>query len=195
MKKLIALAALFTCATGFASYTGEAGIRPGPVDGDSESVLDRMLGADNPPPPPEQPFTRPELPTLRQWQPYFVNYESRNNAFYLAVDSVSVGPDDIVRYAMAVTPKGGNVKNFRFEGIDCKTKQYRIYAHSIDGASWAESKQQWKRLVKNQRNAFQGALYEDVCTNGYPDKLADITRALLDTRQQPGDCPGCQLRD
>ncbi|TJZ77454.1 CNP1-like family protein [Chitiniphilus eburneus] len=199
MKYLIALLTLCFSATVLAGAYGESGLRPEDVTGNdstTDKVLDRVFGSDNPPPPPEQAFTKPALADLKLWQQFNASYTLRNNDYYIALDSLSVGQDDgIVRYAAAVLPKRGKLKNISFEGIDCKSRQYRVYAYGDEtGKKWIDGNQRWKRLVKNQRNAYQGEFYDVMCNGGTAYPVPEIDKQLRDTDKQPGDCLGCRSR-
>ncbi|WP_148713887.1 CNP1-like family protein [Chitinolyticbacter meiyuanensis] len=194
MKRWIVLAALLLSAgVHAAEASGESGVYDNSADDDGWGIKEWLFGDQPPPKPPEQAFTKPALSELKRWVPYSVNFESRANDFYIALDSISVGPDDIVRYAFAVVPKRGNVRNLSFEGLDCRTKQYRVYAYgSEDGKSWQDGSQGWKRMVKNQRNAYQGELSAVFCNGGFPEKATTIVDELWDAKKQPSDCPGCR---
>ncbi|WP_255988116.1 CNP1-like family protein [Chitinolyticbacter albus] len=194
MKSWIALATLLVAVSAHAGEaSGESGTYIENSAEDEGWGFKEWLFGDTPPTPPEQPFTKPELDTLKRWVPYSVNYESRANDFYISLDSISVGQDDIVRYAMAIVPRRGNVRNVSFEGIDCKTKQYRVYAYGNEvGKQWQDGSQGWKRMVKNQRNAYQGELSTVFCSGGTPEKSATIVNELWDSKKQPNDCPGCR---
>jgi hypothetical protein len=97
------------------------------------------------------------------------------NKFEIALDGIVVGQDDIIRYAVAVTSKGSKVRNVSFEGIDCKTKQYRSYAY-LSGDQWQNLNRPWELIFKDKRNGYQYKLAKEFCWGGSPstvEKIAD----------------------
>ncbi|SMC20961.1 CNP1-like family protein [Andreprevotia lacus DSM 23236] len=168
------LAVLLTLALSLAAQAGEMGTRPqGKDSGDSGSLLGKIWEPDKPrPAPEEQPFDVPALSSLQNWKTFKADYVSRETRFEIATDSLTVGEqDNIVRFAVAITPKGSQLRNVRFEGIDCETQQYRVYQYGSADGSWQKSSQPWKVITKNTLNVFEGALYEEVCGLSGPNKL------------------------
>lgn len=148
--------------------------------------------------PTEQAFKLPELTALKNWYPYRVSGDNRGDAdYYVALDSVSVGAEDhIIRYAMAVVPRSGNVRNTRYEGIDCNTSQFRTYAWGDDkNEKWQESQRAWKVIVNKQRHAYQADLAEELCDGSSPKKMPDILNELSGGRKRGAPCPSCAPYD
>ncbi|XZG70368.1 CNP1-like family protein [Chitinibacteraceae bacterium HSL-7] len=197
MKTAQILAALLAAAlstTALASAaTGESGMDPNANGGGDGSFLRNILSDGPLPPPKEGEFVRPDLATLKVWQPYTVNFASRDNDFFVALDSITVSEDGIVRYAAAIVPKKGDARNVSFEGLDCDSGQYRIYAWGdSEGKNWVESTRGWKRLMNDQsRNAYQRQLYDDMCATKSARSADDIRGILSDRRKKAVECPGC----
>ncbi|WP_297575805.1 CNP1-like family protein [uncultured Deefgea sp.] len=145
--------------------------------------------------PTEQEIQYPDLATLKQWAPVKFAQEIKNNNYYLSLDSLSLGPDRIVRYVIVVTPKAGGPKNILFEGIDCKSNQYRTYAWGNPNQNeWQKSTQvKWKPLSKNQYNAWQGSLSDNFCQMGDPWPVETIRKDFT-VDKQAGDCLGCRAK-
>jgi hypothetical protein len=124
---------------------------------------------ENAPPPQEMAFTLPDLAKLKEWRTYPASRAMGENRVEIAIDSISVGKDDILRYAVAIIPKGGP-RNVFFEGIDCFSGRYRTYAWGTPEKTWHKPEQlRWKVAVLNVRNAWQGEILNDFCeTSGGP---------------------------
>ncbi|BCL76862.1 hypothetical protein JHS3_25980 [Jeongeupia sp. HS-3] len=153
------------------------------------NIMD-MLKDKELPAPEEKPFDRPELSSLKQWAPFTVNYESRANKFYIAVDSITVSPDDnLVRYAVAVVPKGG-VWNVTYEAMDCSTAQYRVYAYGNSEGQWQDLSRKWKKIVKASYNAYAGELIDSFCRFDDTLKQNDIRSGFGKERVAPGQKAG-----
>lgn len=61
-------------------------------------------------------------------------------------DSVSLGPDGIVRYVVVATAPSGTV-NALYEGIRCNTGEYKVYARHNPGSGWVvASDPKWQPL-------------------------------------------------
>jgi hypothetical protein len=142
--------------------------------------------------PVEQEVQYPDIKQLKEWAPIKFYQEVKSNNYYLSLDSLNVGKDNIVRYVVTVVPKAGGNKNTLFEGIDCKTNQYRTYAWGNANNEWTKnSKTTWKVLTKNQHNAWQGSLSEDFCKMDDPWPVETIRKDF--TRDhKTGDCWGCR---
>ncbi|SFN49932.1 CNP1-like family protein [Formivibrio citricus] len=135
---------------------------------------------ENAPPPPEQEFTLPDLAKLKEWRAYKIGKNMGENRVEIAADSVTVGKDDILRYAVAIVTKSG-VRNVFFEGLDCYSGRYRNYAWGTAEQTWKNTEGvRWKVADLGVRNAWQGELIKDFCSfNGgsYPAKtIVDVLR-------------------
>jgi len=121
----------------------------------------------------------PALPRDEDLIPFSVNGSSE---FRFAVDpkSISVGDDNVVRYTVVITSKGGG-RNVSYEGIRCDAFERRLYATLPKGASeWipnrGEERDMWRRMDTGSRNAYSATLATDYFCEGHtvagkPDKL------------------------
>ena len=115
------------------------------------------------PPAVEDPFTLPDLAKLKDWYVYPMGRNMRFAQVAIAADSVQTGKDEIIRYAVAVTAKSG-VRSVYFEGLDCNTARYRLYAVGTSARDWAEvDKVIWKPGQIQLLNVWQGQLLKDFC--------------------------------
>ncbi|MFC7418650.1 CNP1-like family protein [Iodobacter arcticus] len=150
--------------------------RPAGVESDG-TTISRLLKDTPPPRPEEKAFSKPDPKKLQKWQEFTANYDSRMNQFQVALDSIEVGEDGIIRYAAAVTSKGSQVKNVSFEGIDCKTKQFRSYAY-LNGDQWQDLSRDWELIVKDKRNGYQAKLAKEFCWGGAPTTVEKIVDSM-----------------
>ncbi len=160
--------------------------------GESESWLD-IFGNSVKPTPAEQAFTFPDIQDLKSWAPIKFRQEIKTNQYHLALDSLTLGEDDILRYVVAVVPKQGNAKNIIFEGIDCNTHQYRTYGWGNPDGSWLKSSTvTWKKVSQNQHNAWQGALDDKFCQFADRPDSVEAIRKNFTIDRGPTDCSGCR---
>lgn len=130
------------------------------------SIISEWLKYDNSklPAPLENEFTLPDLAKLKQWYIYPMDKRMGPAQVEIAADSVSSGKDKIIRYAIAITPKGG-VRNVLFEGLECDTARYRDYAVGTPELTWSKIiNSKWKPGLIQLRNVWQGQLLNDFCS-------------------------------
>lgn len=147
-----------------------------------ESEISSWLKRDkeNAPPPTEQEFSFPELTKLKDWRVYKIGKNMGENRVEIAADSVTVGKDEILRYAIAIVPKSG-VRNVFFEGLDCYSGRYRTYAWGLPEQTWKKTEaNRWRAANLGVRNAWQGELIKDFCSfssGPYPAQtIVDVLR-------------------
>jgi hypothetical protein len=173
MRRFLLLALI----TGLANASEYGNSPPPGADKGAGTTFSRLLKETPLPVPEEQEFTKPDPAKIGKWQEFIANYDSKMNQFYLALDSISVGEDKIVRYAVAVTTKNSDVRNVSYEGLDCKTKQYRGYAY-LSGDKWQNLNRKWEVIVKNKRNGYQGKLLKEFCWGGEPSTVPKIVDSM-----------------
>ena len=66
--------------------------------------------------------------------------------------SVSVGTDRIVRYVVVATSDTGAV-NALYEGIRCRTGEFKVYARHTPGAGWTQVKDSPWQSLQGQRHS------------------------------------------
>lgn len=83
------------------------------------------------------------------------------NRYFVDAASVSVGEDEVVRYTLVVRT-GGGASNVSFEGIRCKTKEYRIYAFGHANGEWSRARNAgWREIQPRDINGHHFALRRD----------------------------------
>lgn len=82
------------------------------------------------------------------------------NSFYIDRDSVSIGADRVVRYTSVVKSPSG-VRNTTYEGLRCKTAEFKVYAFGVKIGEWTMARDaQWRQIERSSAN-FRFALYKD----------------------------------
>jgi hypothetical protein len=106
--------------------------------------------------------TEAELPVYPQEAGLLEFLPRRNSAFHSYIDgqSLSIGEDRVVRYSMLIKSPSGAV-NTSYEGLRCKTSEYKVYAFGTDGSQWAKVPDpQWQKIPRLTGD-FRFALYKD----------------------------------
>lgn len=127
----------------------------------------------------ESSYELPALPGEEDWLPFYVS-ASTENRFFVAGQSISVGADGVVRFALLVrTPSG--VRNISFEGIRCETRERRLYATVRSDGGWSRARSsQWMRIRDEYANRYHAALFLDhFCPDGVIVSDAEQVRNAL----------------
>jgi CNP1-like family len=142
--------------------------------------------------PVESQFVLPKVASLASWVAFSLPQEStRKNAYFLAVDSLSLADDQIVRYAIAIKPAGGNVTTLVYEGLDCASNQHRRYASATLETEWQmSSRNEWKPNSNKGHNAWHGQLADNFCKQDSPWPL-DVIKKDFNTGKLARPCEGC----
>ena len=115
-------------------------------------------------PPPENAVVFPPYPHAKDLLEFAVG-PLGSHRYFIDKQSLLVGTDGIVRYAVIVRAAGGAV-NTTYEGIRCVPGQKRVYAVGR-GEKWVEAKNtQWTEIRPRVANEYQATLYADYfCRN------------------------------
>ncbi|NJD34091.1 MAG: hypothetical protein FIA96_04535 [Betaproteobacteria bacterium] len=108
------------------------------------------------------------------------------NRFFVDGASIRPGQDGVVRYTLVVRTAGG-ATNVSFEGIRCKTGEYRLYASGRADGSWAPARlTDWRRIENKAANRQHAALNREFfCPVGSPIATADEGRDALRRGKHP----------
>jgi hypothetical protein len=108
------------------------------------------------------------------------------NRFFVDSASIAPGQDGVVRYVLVVRAAGG-ATNISFEGIRCKTGEYRLYASGRADGSWALARiSDWRRIENKSANRQHAALNREFfCPVGSPIATADEGRDALRRGKHP----------
>lgn len=96
-----------------------------------------------------------------------------------AVDrqSVSVGADDVIRFALVITSSMG-AKSISYEGIRCVTGERRFYASGRSDKTWSKARSnQWVKIAVASNSAHFELYSNYFCTYGTAP-VASIEDAL-----------------
>lgn len=75
-------------------------------------------------------------------------------------DSLAVGADGVVRYTVVVVSTAG-AKNISFEGIRCKTREFRRYAYGVN-AGWQRIESvPWQPVRDGGMGHYRNVLWRD----------------------------------
>lgn len=115
--------------------------------------------------PKEEAFEEIEAPKL---PPYpqdsalleFLPRRKTSFHFYVDRDSLSIGADRVVRYSVLARSPSGAVTT-SYEGMRCKTSEYKVYALGTGGAQWARPHEVVWRKIPRMSADFRFALYKD----------------------------------
>jgi hypothetical protein len=82
------------------------------------------------------------------------------NRFHIDSRSVSIGEDRVVRYTAVIRSPSG-ATNVSYEGLRCKTGEYKVYAFGTEGKKWSPAKAPKWRPVGPLAANFRHGLYKD----------------------------------
>ncbi|HZV55571.1 MAG TPA: CNP1-like family protein [Rhodocyclaceae bacterium] len=108
------------------------------------------------------------------------------NRFFIDGSTLKVGRDGVVRYALVVKAAGG-ATNVSYEGIRCKTGEYRLYATGRADRSWGQARiSDWRPIENKPANRHHAALNRDLfCPLAIPISSADEGRDALRRGKNP----------
>lgn len=104
--------------------------------------------------------------------------------FWIDSNSISIGADGVIRYAMVVTAARSWARNVRFEGLLCGEEQYRVYAYGTADRTWREVRNSdWQPFASDPSNPIRIALKKNYfCKEGTGHPLP-LDRILTNLRQ------------
>jgi hypothetical protein len=90
----------------------------------------------------------------------FLPRRNSANRFYIDRNSISIGADRVVRYSTVIKSVSGAL-NTSYEGLRCKTSEYKVYAFGVENGTWAKVPDvQWRKIPRMSGD-FRFALYKD----------------------------------
>jgi hypothetical protein len=122
----------------------------------------------------EQAVTLPAYPKPASLLEFPVSAAS-SNRFLIDADTLSLGKDGVVRYALVVRSASG-AENVSFEGIRCATREQKFYAFGQRGG-WAPAREsEWRPIQAKDLNRQHAVLYTDFL-------CADVTASQRPLRE------------
>ena len=85
---------------------------------------------------------------------------SSKNRFYVDEGSLSLGADRVIRYALVIKSPSG-VANVSYEGMRCKTAEYKVYAFGIRDGQWVKAQAPKWQPTGGTRSNFHYSLWVD----------------------------------
>ena len=82
------------------------------------------------------------------------------NRFYVDRNSVSLGADWVVRYTVLIKSPSG-VANVSYEGLRCKTSEYKVYAYGTRNGTWTNARESKWQGVGGTTSNFHYSLWID----------------------------------
>jgi hypothetical protein len=95
--------------------------------------------------------------------PALVEYRLRRNSenrHYVDRNSISIGPDRVVRYSSVVKSPFGAL-SVSYEGMRCKTSEYKVYAFGVTSGEWTQPHDAQWRPIPRMASDFRFTLYKD----------------------------------
>ena len=87
------------------------------------------------------------------------------NRYFIDHDSVSLGEDRVVRYSMVIKTPGGGT-NVSYEGMRCKTSEFKVYAFGTRDGKWVEARDpKWKDVGATASNFHYGLWVDYLCNS------------------------------
>ena len=125
------------------------------------------------------------------------------NRYYVDPKSISIGPDRVVRYSAVIKSQSGAL-NTSYEGLRCKTSEFKVYAYGIKSGDWSRARDpQWRNIARASHD-YRFALYKDyfcdieaIAGRNAKDLIANVKGNPLNnvTDKGRGTCrvgdPGC----
>jgi hypothetical protein len=84
--------------------------------------------------------------------------------YFIDRDSMSLGEDRVVRYSMVIKTSGGST-NVSYEGMRCKTSEYKVYAFGTRDGKWVEAHEPKWSAVGSTAGNFHFGLWADYLCN------------------------------
>lgn len=87
----------------------------------------------------------------------------QKNGFYVDGSSVSIGADRVIRYTLIVKSPSG-VSNVSYEGMRCKTAEYKVYAFASRDGQWAKLREpKWQSTGASSSNFHYSLRADYLC--------------------------------
>lgn len=83
-----------------------------------------------------------------------------SNRYYIDSKSLSIGPDRVVRYSAVIKSSSGAL-NTSYEGLRCKTSEFKVYAYGIKTGEWTNARDPQWRQIERASSDLRFTLYKD----------------------------------
>jgi CNP1-like family len=85
---------------------------------------------------------------------------SSPNRFYIDRKSLSLGADRVIRYAAVIKSSSGAL-NVSYEGMRCKTAEYKVYAFGTRDGQWTSASDPKWQSVSSSYSNYRYSLWVD----------------------------------
>jgi hypothetical protein len=130
---------------------------PNEEQGSNERILQDDLRT-------EDELAFPPLPRDKALYEFAAGSDTTKLRYFIDLDSVSVGRDEVVRYVVVL--KSGRANNVYYEGISCKDRAYKTYGFASSAAKRFRpfSNPTWRPMRPKGNMNFRWVMYWDyVC--------------------------------
>lgn len=108
------------------------------------------------------------------------------NRFFVDGATLAPGKDGVVRYVLVVKT-GGGATNVTFEGVRCKTGEYKVLAIARQDGTWASARiSDWRKIEDKLANRHHAVLGREIlCPFTQPIRSAAEGRDALRRGKHP----------
>lgn len=128
---------------------------------------------------PDQPAWQEELTHLPPYprpdalSPVAISTGPRDYRYAIDAKALSVGGDGVVRYTVVIESSGG-ARNVLFEGIRCRTREYKTYAYGRNSGRFRRTERpSWRRIQERGAMAFRDELARAYLCDGFLGPLGE----------------------
>jgi hypothetical protein len=105
----------------------------------------------------------PRAPRREDHLPFFMS-STLDMRFFVDRHSISAGADGVVRFSLIALSAQG-AENISFEGVRCKSGEYKTYAIARADGSWSQRESKWRRTTQPWQQALRAEFF---CPQGVP---------------------------
>lgn len=126
----------------------------------------------------EAQVAMPAYPKDDNLIPFYVAAVATNR-FYIDGSTLSSDEDGVVRYVLVVRTPGG-ATNVTYEGLRCETSEYKVYGMGRNDGTWARSRSnEWKPVKNELVNRYRAELTMNyLCVVNAPRTAKEAVRVL-----------------
>lgn len=129
----------------------------------------------------------PAFPKQENLREFYVSAATANK-FFIDASTLAPGTDGIVRYVLVIKTSGG-ATNVSFEGINCRERQWKLYATGRSDGTWVKSRAartEWRPIENKPVNRHHAELNRNFfCPGDIPIYTADEGRNALRLGRHP----------
>jgi hypothetical protein len=118
-----------------------------------------------------------------------------SNRFYIDGSSLSIGPDEVIRFVLVVRSPA-QVSNVSYSGMRCDSREWKDYAFAGRERSWRIDEQaRWRPIHQRDLNNYQQTLFKEffcfggIMTGGPAGSAKAIVNSLKYPRAQDPHVP------